>query len=300
MTGQLVTKGNQSVKGANQKKGLRHAMSKALKAIFMRHKESNNPVSNDMSMSSINFNNQVAFVTGTNKKNGIGRAIVHALLKEGVKKVYATARDANELQDLVAQYRGKVVPVALDVTDLDSIQKLGFRFPDVTLVINNAGYLSGGSGSYLDNDLSKVEQEILVNYVAPLAIVSSFAPLLKKSDQSAVVNINSIASLVNFPVAGTYSASKAATHSLTQAQRRDLPNSLVVGVYPGPIDTAMAEELPFDKTPPSAVADAVMTALKKGEEDVFPDGMANHLFDNWKTDAKILEKEMAKSVEVAQ
>ena len=62
----------------------------------------------------------------------------------------------------------------------------------------------------------------------------------------------------------------------------------------------MAEELPFDKTPPSAVADAVITALKKGEEEVFSDGMANHLSGNWKTDAKMVEKEMAKSVEVSQ
>ena len=249
---------------------------------------------------SVTLENQVAFVTGTNKKNGIGRAIVHALLKEGVKKVYATARDTKELEDLAAEQSGKVVPVALDVTDLHAIKKLSEQYPDVTLVINNAGYLSGGTGSSLETDIAKVQQEMKVNYLAPLAIVSSFAPLLKNSNESAVVNINSIASLVNFPVAGTYSASKAAANSLTQAQRRDLPNSLVVGVYPGPIDTAMAEELPFDKTPPSAVAEAVITALKKGEEDVFPDGMANHLFDNWKTDAKSVEREMAKSVEVAQ
>ena len=253
-----------------------------------------------MTGQSVTLENQVAFVTGTNKKNGIGRAIVHALLKEGVKKVYATARDTKELEDLVAEESGNVVPVALDVTNLSSINKLPEQYPDVTLVINNAGYLSGGSGSSLENEIAKVQQEMRVNYLAPWAIVSSFAPLLKASTESAVVNINSIASLVNFPVAGTYSASKAAAHSLTQAQRRDLPNSLVVGVYPGPIDTAMAEELPFDKTPPSAVAEAVIAALKKGEEDVFPDGMANHLFDNWKTDAKTGEREMAKSAEVAQ
>ena len=253
-----------------------------------------------MSPTSINFETQVAFVTGTNKKNGIGRAIVHALLDQGVKKVYATARDTKDLQDLVTESDGKVVAVTLDVMDLDSIKRLPEQCPDVTLVVNNAGYFSSGTGSSLENEISNVQQEIKVNYLAPLAIVSSFAPLLKNSNESAVVNINSIASLVNFPVGGTYSASKAAAHSLTQAQRRDLPNSLVVGVYPGPIDTAMAEGLPFDKTPPSAVADAVITALKKGEEDVFPDGMANQLFTYWKADAKMVEQEMAKSVEVAQ
>jgi short-subunit dehydrogenase len=56
------------------------------------------------------------------------------------------------------------------------------------------------------------------------------------------VNINPIGSFVNFPLGATYFASKAAAHSLTQAQRGDLSNSLVIGVYPSPIDTVMAED----------------------------------------------------------
>ena len=248
-----------------------------------------------MSPTMINLETQVAFVTGTNKKNGIGRAIVHALLDQGVQNVYATARDTKDLEDLVTENSGKVFAVTLDVTDLDSIKQLPEQYPDVTLVVNYAGYFSSGAGSSLENEISIVEQEIQVNYLAPFAIVRSFAPLLQNSKESAVVNLNSIASLVNFPIGGTYSASKAAAHSLTQAQRRDLPKSLVVGVYSGAIDTAMTEGLPFDKTPPSSVADTVMTALKKGEEDVFPDEMANQLFTNWKADAKMVEQEMAKS-----
>eukprot|EP00522_Entomoneis_paludosa_P012631 CAMPEP_0172461730 /NCGR_PEP_ID=MMETSP1065-20121228/41563_1 /TAXON_ID=265537 /ORGANISM="Amphiprora paludosa, Strain CCMP125" /LENGTH=207 /DNA_ID=CAMNT_0013217153 /DNA_START=180 /DNA_END=799 /DNA_ORIENTATION=+ len=206
-------------------------------------------------MTSINFQNQVAFVTGTNKKNGIGRAIVHALLEQGAKKVYATARDASQLEDLVSEHQGKVVAVQLDVTDTEAIQKLPTLYPDVTMVVNNAGYF-GQIENSLTNDMESVQREMQVNYIAPLAIVAAFAPLLQKqaSGDSAVVNIASIASLVNFPLGGTYSASKAAAHSLTQAQRRDLPESLVIGVYPGPIDTEMAAGIEMDKASPSDVA----------------------------------------------
>jgi NAD(P)-dependent dehydrogenase (short-subunit alcohol dehydrogenase family) len=248
----------------------------------------------------------VALVTGTNKSNGIGAHIVRALIEQGAKKVYATARDASQLDYLVQELgQDKVVPVALDVTDLTAIQKLPAELPDVNLIVNNAGYF-GSNSSLQSLDVARKEYE--VNVQAPLAIVQSFAPtLIKLVDQentsnktSAIVNINSIGSLVNFPAGGTYSATKAAAHSLTQAQRRDLPHSLVVGVYPGPIDTDMAKDLTsMPKASPRDVAIAVTQALEDGTEDVFPDAIASQLYQGWKQDAKAIEKQMAVTAEAA-
>jgi NAD(P)-dependent dehydrogenase (short-subunit alcohol dehydrogenase family) len=251
-------------------------------------------------MTSFNIQNSVAFVTGTNKANGIGQAIVEALLARGAKKVYATARDASQLADVVARHDGKVVAVSLDVTDLNLIAELPNKFPDVTLLVNNAGYFSGKSSV---DEIQFAQKEILINYIAPLALVQSYASTFDKVEEvagntkpTAVVNVASIASYVNFPLGGTYSASKAALHSLTAAQRRDLKNSLVVGLYPGPIDTDMARDLPFEKTTPSAVAQAVMDALKTGTEDVFPDPMAVQMHEGWQADAKAMEQQAAESV----
>jgi short-subunit dehydrogenase len=241
----------------------------------------------------------VALVTGTNKSNGIGAHIVRALIEQGSKKVYATAREASQLDYLVQELgHDKVVSVALDVTDLSAVQNLPSELPDVTLIVNNAGYF-GSNSSLQSLDVARTEYE--VNVQAPLAIVHSFAPTLLKlvdeeskcSKSSAIVNINSVAGLVNFPAGATYSATKAAAHSLTQAQRRDLPNSLVVGVYPGPIDTDMSKE--FTSTPkasPRDVAIAVTKALEEGTEDVFPDAIAVQLYEGWKHDAKAMEKLM--------
>ena len=247
-------------------------------------------------MTSFKIQNSVAFVTGANKPNGIGRAIVEALLASGVSKVYATARQASQLDDLVAQSKGSVVAVELDVTDLEAIEKLAVLYPDVTLVVNNAGY-AGATTSI--GDIDSIKTEMAVNYFAPLAIAKAFSGIFTKASSTepdttptALVNIASIASFVNFPVAATYSASKAAVHSLTQAQRRDFANTLVVGVYPGPIDTAMAEDFNIDKSSPSIVASAIVDALAKGTEDVFPDPMATQLHESWQNDAKALEKQM--------
>lgn len=246
-------------------------------------------------MSYFEVKNSVAFVTGTNKKSGIGRAIVAALLDAGASKVYATARRAEQVDDLVAAWEGRVVAVPLDVTDEAAVALLGDRYRDVDLLVNNAGFFAGSSAL---GNVGSADSEWAVNYRAPLLITQSFAPVLASHAprgfgmRSAIVNLNSIVSFFSFPLGATYSASKAASHSLTQAQRRELADSLVIGVYPGPIDTAMAETLPMDKVPPSVVAEAIVGALATGTEDVFPDAAAREMYAGYRRDNKALEAQM--------
>ena len=76
----------------------------------------------------------VALVTGANR--GIGRALTEALLTRGVRKVYATARNPEALSALRAE---RLVPLRLDVTDVDQIRAAGEAASDVELVFNNAG-----------------------------------------------------------------------------------------------------------------------------------------------------------------
>jgi NAD(P)-dependent dehydrogenase (short-subunit alcohol dehydrogenase family) len=248
-------------------------------------------------MPSFNIQGSVAFVTGTSKPRGIGRAIVEAFLANGAAKVYATARTTSQLDDLVSKHNGKVVAVPLDVTDLDAIAALSESYPDVTIVVNNAGYFAGSTSN---GDLDTAKTEMLVNYIAPMAIGKSFASVFANVPSveedvkpTALVNINSIASFISMPDDDTYSASKAASHSLTQAQRRDLPNSLVVGVYPGFVDTDMVDGMDVDKTPPSAIANAVMEALSKGTEDLLPDPNSKNLYGLWRADPKAMEMQVA-------
>ncbi len=215
--------------------------------------------------------NVVAFVTGANR--GIGRAFVEALLTGGARKVYAAARDVNKLGDLADDDR--VVAVALDVTNKDQIQSAATLASDVDLLINNAG-IAGFAGLISAPDVSTARDEMEINYFGTLNVVRAFAPVLAKNGGGAIVNLASIASYVNYPVLGSYSASKAAVHSLTQGIRAELKaqGTQVLGVYPGPIDTEMAVNMPMDKTPPSTVADAVFTAIETGSDDVYPDPMS--------------------------
>jgi hypothetical protein len=126
-----------------------------------------------------------------------------------------------------------------------------------------------------------VKLEILVYYIAPMAIGKSFSSVFAN-----VPSVEEDVEPTTAPVGATYCAS-------TQAQCRDLPISLVVGVYPGLIDTDMADGIPMDKTPPSTVAYAVMEALSNGTEDLLPDPMSQEWYENWRNDPKAMEMQMA-------
>jgi NAD(P)-dependent dehydrogenase (short-subunit alcohol dehydrogenase family) len=97
------------------------------------------------------------------------------------------------------------------------------------------------------------------------------------------------------PLFPTYSASKAALHSLTQAARTLLgpQGTSVFGVYPGPVDTDMARELAPPKTLPSDVAFAILEGIEAGQEDIFPDPFAVEFGRQFESSPKTAERQFA-------
>ena len=65
-------------------------------------------------MPAIDIKDKVVLITGANR--GIGRSFATVALAQGAKKVYACARNIDQLADLVTQDSDRVVPVQLDVT----------------------------------------------------------------------------------------------------------------------------------------------------------------------------------------
>jgi NAD(P)-dependent dehydrogenase (short-subunit alcohol dehydrogenase family) len=236
----------------------------------------------------------IAFVTGANR--GIGRALVEALLSRGAQKVYAAARRPETLSDLVAAHGPRVVPVGLDVTDEAQVRAAVASAPDVRLLINNAGAVGHGFQPIDDTKyLAALRDELDVNVVGLHAVTSGFLPTLVREPGSAIVNLSSVAGFVNFGLFPTYSAAKAAVHSLTQAYRMGLSarGVSVHGVYPGPVDTDMATGIPFDKTSPQDVASAILDGVEQGIEDILPDPMSAQMGGGFFESPKALERQVA-------
>ena len=99
----------------------------------------------------------------------------------------------------------------------------------------------------------------------------------------------------DFPPHGTFSASKAAAYSLSQCLRAEmLPAGIrVINLFPGPIDDEWNQLILPPKLAPSALAAALVKALREGVEDVYPGDIAQDWLARWRDDPKVLERELA-------
>lgn len=243
-------------------------------------------------MNYFNVKDKVALVTGSNR--GIGEAFVKVLVKSGAKKVYAAARNLDSLKPLIAQYPNIIEGVLLDVTNAEHVATLSQKVGQLDILINNAG-IANACPSTAENALEMARLEMETNFFGPVQVTLALLPLLKQSKQAAIVNISSIAGISNFPALGTYSASKAAVHSFTQGLRAELMSDAiqVVGVYPGPIDTRMAEGMEMDKPQPEQVARRTFEALSEGKVDVLPDDFSEQMYEAYLQHPHQLEKAFA-------
>jgi NAD(P)-dependent dehydrogenase (short-subunit alcohol dehydrogenase family) len=230
----------------------------------------------------------VALVTGANR--GLGEALVAALVEAGAARVYAAARDPRK----VSTAGPRVVPVALDTTKPEQIAAAVKRAGDATLLINNAGTLN--SHQVLAAGQEELEADLRTNLFGTLAVIKAFLPVLERASGGAtVVNVLSLTSLASFPALGGYSASKAAAWSITQALRPELKRRRIelLAVLPGPIDTDMVRALPMPKTSPAEVARGVLAGIARGEEEIFPDPMAQEMGALWNRSHKDFERAFA-------
>jgi len=236
----------------------------------------------------MNFNQATVFVTGTNR--GIGRALLGALKEKGVKRIYAAARRTEDLSDIAGDLN---VPVKLDITDLEQVKAAAAQAGDATVLINNAGVLTGGS--LLDRPVEEISRNFETNFYGTLNMIRHFAPVIERNGGGAIANVLTVVSLASMAGLGGYSASKAAALSLTQSARVDLKNKNITvhAVYPGPVDTDMAAEITLPKTSPTDVARAIIAGIESGAEDIFPDPMSQQLSGLWATNPKELERTFA-------
>ena len=122
----------------------------------------------------------------------------------------------------------------------------------------------------------------------------AFVPLFVARKAGMIVNVSSIIGMVNMPVNGSYCASKAAVHSLTQGLRGEMaPHGVtVIGVYPGPVETRMTEGLEMPKTSPDVVAKAIVDGMAEGKTTITPDPMSSQLYGFLLKDYESAEKEL--------
>jgi len=210
------------------------------------------------------LSNATVFITGANR--GLGLAFARAALARGARKVYAAARDPSSVT------LPGVVPIRLDVTNPEEVAAAARDYPDVTLLINNAGIAATG-GFLADDSLASAQRHFDTNVFGPMRLTQAFAPVLAANGGGAILNVLSIASWINSPLLGVYGMSKSAAWAMTNGTRMELSaqHTQVLALHMGFVDTDLTRGLDVPKSSPDAVVGAALDALEAGASEVLAD-----------------------------
>jgi NAD(P)-dependent dehydrogenase (short-subunit alcohol dehydrogenase family) len=188
----------------------------------------------------------------TGVSTGIGRETTRLLISKGYR-VFGSVRKQADADSLQKQMGEGYVPLIMDVTDPDAIQrameKVGAMLESSRLagLVNNAGMVVSGPLLYLRP--SDFRRQLEANIMGPLMVTQAFAPLLGTDDKKTgpvgrIVNISSTVAKVVPPFLGAYAASKWGLEGMSEALRRELMlfGIDVVIIEPGTVNTAMYDK----------------------------------------------------------
>lgn len=175
----------------------------------------------------MNLNNNTILITGGS--SGIGFEMAKEFLKLN-NKVIITGRNEARLQKVREELEG-VVAIQSDISSHDDIlklyQKITKDFPDLNILINNAGVMETINLQKHTLSATDLTKELDINVKGTIWMNDAFLPLLKGKKNAATVNVTSGLAFVPLPISPVYCATKAALHSYTQSLRAQLRNTSI-------------------------------------------------------------------------
>ena len=177
-------------------------------------------------------------VTGASR--GLGRAFAEVALEAG-DAVVATARKAEQLQDLIGAHPDRALALQLDVTDREQVlavvaEATQFR-GRLDVLVNNAGY--GLAGAVEEAGEQQVRDQFEVNVFGALWCTQAVLPVMRAQRAGHLFQISSIGGVAGFLNTGIYHASKWALEGFSESLAQEVaPFGIgVTIVEPGPFRT---------------------------------------------------------------
>src|SRR2546430_1360680 len=193
---------------------------------------------------------QVWLITGSAR--GLGRAIAEGVLAAG-DKLIATARNPQQLSDLVERYGDNVRAVALDVTDeraaLAAIQLAVDVFGRLDVLVNNAGY--GNLAAIEDTTVQDFRAQLETNLFGVVNLTKAAIPVMRRQGAGRILQFSSVGGRVGPIGRGAYAAAKWGVEGFSSQRRggrpEQKPRSLSRG---GSARTSRDPPNPFSRTVP--------------------------------------------------
>ena len=188
---------------------------------------------------------KIVFITGANK--GIGFGIAKHLGISGWQVVIG-ARDEQRAQKAISDLKSAGVEVLgwvnIELADLDSIAKavtqIKEEYPDLTLLVNNAGIPGDMSVDSEHTEISVIRETLDINFVGTFVLTKALIPLIAKN-KGRIANITVPSEISPYWHPLAYVASKAAQNAMMgvmaiEFQQAGIPVE-IFSVHPGPTTT---------------------------------------------------------------
>ena len=194
---------------------------------------------------------RVALVTGASR--GIGRAVAVALAEAGHQVAFCYSSDAEGAAETTAAIEAtgaKALAVQADVGDSQSVGRafdaVEDAFGPVALLVNNAGINRDGLIIRMTDEHWR--SVLNVDLDGAFHTIRRALPKMMKARFGRIVSVSSVAGHMGGAGQANYSAAKAGLLGLSRSVAREMaPRGITCNVVaPGPIVTAMTEEMPDD------------------------------------------------------
>ncbi|PTW63123.1 short-subunit dehydrogenase [Breoghania corrubedonensis] len=146
-----------------------------------------------------------------------------AILASGDNLV-ATARNPDQLTDLMRDHGARVRTAALDVTDPaaaeNAVQLAVSAFGRLDVLVNNAGY--GDVGSVEDTSLDSFRRQIEANLFGTIIMTKAAIPHMREQRNGHIVQFSSVGGRLGAPGRAAYSAAKWGVEGFSESLAREM------------------------------------------------------------------------------
>jgi NAD(P)-dependent dehydrogenase (short-subunit alcohol dehydrogenase family) len=164
---------------------------------------------------------KVWLITGSSR--GLGRALSEAVLAAGDKLV-ATARNPQQLADLVQRYGEHVRAVALDVTNeqaaADAVAVATEAFGRLDVLANNAGY--GNISPIEDTSLDEFRAQIETNLFGVINVTKAALPLMRQQGAGHILQFSSVGGRIGPVGRAPYAAAKWGVEGFSEVLSKEV------------------------------------------------------------------------------
>jgi uncharacterized oxidoreductase len=221
-------------------------------------------------------NGNTILITGG--ATGIGFALAEAFVKAGNKVLICGRRKARleEAREKLSQIQVRQCDLSKKEDRESLCNWVRDNYKDLNILVNNAGIQMAIDLRKGTAELFGGEDEVQINFAAPIHLSAYFAPLLLEKKEAAIVNVSSGLGFVPIAAMPVYCATKAGVHMFSVSLRYQLKGTSikVFEIVPPAVDTALgkgttgASEQEYRGILPSEVAEATMKAFKNDEYEI--------------------------------